>query len=180
MNKTLTALLLLGLGALARPAHAEALAEADVVAEALASNPAYAATAAQLAQSVAALHSAEARYDPALILDAGVTRTRNPSLSLSSGTVTSTQTLYSANANLRKQLVGGAQFTLTLGSTWQKVETPFVNNGAGTTTLQTPTVVTTGPGYSLVAKAAVVLPLLRGAGRDVGLAAGGMTMKASW
>lgn len=172
MNKNLTALLALGLGALTPAnARAEALTEADVVSEALARNPAYAATAAQLSSTIAALRSAEARYDPTLTLDAGANRLRNPSLSLTSGTVTSTQSSYSANANLRKQLVGGAQLTFSLGSTWQKVETPFVNNGAGTTTLQTPTVVTTGPGYSLLAKAAVTLPLLRGSGSDVGLAA---------
>jgi outer membrane protein TolC len=169
MNEPLFFRIVLGLGLISGWARAEPLAESQVVAETLGHNPAYAAQAAQLAQAVASLHSAEARYDPTLTLDAGVTRSKNPSLSVS-GTLTSTQTLFSANAALRKQLIGGAQFTFSLGTSWQQAQTPFASNGAGTA-ISTSTVATTGPGYGLVAKAAVSLPLLRGSGTEVGLAA---------
>lgn len=170
MNKLLVAL---GVTLVLAPssARAEPLSEQSLAGLALAQNPAYAATAAQVAQALASLHSAQARYDSSLTLDAGATRTRTPSLSVAGGVLTSTQLVFNSDAILRKKLVVGTEFTLTVGATWQRIETPFVNNGAGTVSVTTPTLLTTGPGYALLAKAAVVHPLLRGSGRDVGLAA---------
>lgn len=149
-------------------ANAETLSAREAVAAAYANNPTYAAQAAQLAQTVAQVTSASAQFDPSLILDAGATRSRNPSLAATGGVTTSTADQLSANAMLKKKLVWGTELSASIGTSYQRTRSPFTfgaqANGASTSLLQL------GPGYSFYGKLAVTQPLLRGAGSEIGLA----------
>ncbi|MBX3259490.1 MAG: TolC family protein [Labilithrix sp.] len=159
------------LAALAAPsadARAESLTPSDVIRQVVEKNPTLRATVQGVAAARASVDSESARYDPTLKVTLGGTRTRNPSLSTNGVLVGSSETVQ-AEATLSKTLSLGTEIYGTVGSTWSRMGSPIFLGSAQSGT--TPLVLTLGPGYLFSAKAGVTQPLLRGAGRDVVMAA---------
>lgn len=146
----------------AADAHAQ-LTEAEVVQRAVASNPSLRAALLELERARLSVDSEDARYDPTLIIDAGLTRGETPSLTTTDTRITGSTTA-EAGVAARKTFSFGTDLTLRLGSTFQRRDAAVVLEGF-------PAQPALGPGYGLNARLTLAQPLLRGAGRDVGEAA---------
>jgi outer membrane protein len=150
-------------------AGAEPISANQAVDEALRHNPTLRAAVAELNGAQALTQSESARYDSTLLLAAGATRTKNPSLSPgSSGVSVSTSDTFETSATLQKTLATGTQLSASLGASASRSASPYVFSSAQGDA--TPVVLRTGPGYLLSARLGVTQPLLRGAGSEVTLA----------
>jgi outer membrane protein TolC len=122
-------------------------------------NPGLRAALVRLQSARLSVQSEQARFDPVLVLDSGVTRTETPFLVRPESTRTSQSTNAELGVGARKHLVWGTDLQLRLSGSWQLSESPqtFGMIPAGEL----------GPGYGLAARLTLMQPLLRGAGRDV-------------
>jgi outer membrane protein TolC len=138
------------------------LTEARVLELAVARNPGLRASMLELESAELLVDSEVDRYEPMLLLDAGVTRTESPSLT-PTGTSTNGGTTASTGAAVRKAFPWGTSLTLRLGGTYQLTDARSLSTTVGS--FDTPAL---GPGYGLNARLTLAQPLLRGAGREVG------------
>lgn len=157
--RSLSALALFGaITATGVSADARPMTEAEVVELAIAQNPSLRAAMADEASASYGLRSAESAFVPILGLDAGVTRSESPTLARDGVTTGETRTV-DMGASLRKRFVTGTDLSLRLGGSYLLSRTSIPGSSD---------VFTMGPGYGLNLRLALVQPLWRGAGRDVG------------
>jgi outer membrane protein len=139
------------------PAKGRLLTPDQAVAVAIENSPVLGGSVAQARQSRWALTSELAKFDPTLVLDAGVTRSQSPSLA-TTGTSTPRVDSATTGAELKKKFSLGTDLSLRVAGTWQQTQMAAM---PGQTDL-----LTMG-GYGLSAKLGVTQPLLRGAGSEV-------------
>lgn len=150
-------------------AGAQPLSANEALNEAIRNNPTLRAAAAELNAAQALTQSESARYDAALTLAAGATRTKNPSLSPGSSSVSvGSSDVAETSAVLQKTLSTGTQLSTSVTASASRSSSPYVFSSAQGEA--EPVVLVTGPGYLLSAKLGVTQPLLRGAGSEVTLA----------
>jgi outer membrane protein TolC len=140
------------------PANPRWLTPDQAVAVALQNSPVLGGSVAQARQSRWALTSELTKFDPTLILDAGVTRSQSPSLSMA-GTAVPRMDTASIGAELKKKLSLGTDLSLRVAGSWQQTQMAAMPGQSDLLTM--------GPGYGLSAKLGVTQPLLRGAGSEV-------------
>jgi outer membrane protein len=143
--------------AVAPSAFAQSLTPDQAVAIALQNSPVLGVSVAQTREARWALVSEETRFAPTLLLDAGVTRTQNPSLSMNGVTVPRSD-VATAGAELDKRFSIGTDVALRLAGSWQRTQMAAMPGQS--------TMLTMGPGYGLSARLGVTQPLLRGAGTE--------------
>lgn len=156
--RTLSALAVVGSITAAASAEARPMTEAEVVELAIVQNPSLRAAMADEASASYALRSAESAFVPIFGLDAGVTRSESPTLARQGVTTGETRTI-DMGASLRKRFVTGTDLSLRLGGSYLLSRTSIPGSSD---------VFSMGPGYGLNLRLALVQPLWRGAGRDVG------------
>lgn len=150
-------------------AGAQPLTANEALNEAIRHNPSLRAAVSELNAAQALTQSESARYDAALTVAAGATRTKNPSLSPGSSSVSvSTSDVAETSATLQKTLSTGTQLSASVGASASRSSSPYVVSS--TQGDVEPVVLVTGPGYLLSARLGVTQPLLRGAGSEVTLA----------
>ncbi len=139
------------------------LSERDVVAAALAHNPALAATMTELRRAQLAEQAEEHRYSFVLGLDSSATNTRSPGLG-PSGITTPQATTYSAGVDVSRHTALGTDLKLRLENWRQTNQSSFLD---ATTAPPSMLTYSLGPAYGTSVKFTLTQPLLRGAGRDV-------------
>lgn len=144
-----------------RASAASELRESDAVALALENNPSLRSSAIEVRRAQRTVLVEQERWAPTLIAKAGFTRTQSPNLG-SNGINTPLNNVYETSIELQKQLQTGTQLSLSLSGTRQ-TSTQYLFLSASQ-----PMRLTLGPSYGVAAKASIVQPLLRGAGRDIG------------
>lgn len=138
-------------------ARGQLLTPDQAVSIALDNSPVLGSSTAQARQARWALTSEATKFDPTLVLDTGITRTQNPSMSTSGTAVPKTDTA-SVGAELKKKFSLGTDVSLRLAGTWQQTQMAAMPGQSSMLTM--------GPGYGMSAKLGVTQPLLRGAGSE--------------
>jgi outer membrane protein TolC len=136
------------------------ISEAQAVAMAVARNPDLRIALLALRQAEQDVIAEEDRYAPILQLDGGVTHTESPSLSSQGGVTTSGSDAVVFGQQISKTFPWGT------GVSFRLEEARTSRSAQAFTGSQNE--VTLGPGYSILGRLAVVQPLLRGLGTDVG------------
>lgn len=158
----LAACALLGVAAQASAqAPARSLGEQDAVAAAVAQNPTLHVALLRATQDRHFLAAEQALYTPLFDASAGYTRSRAPSL-FGDGVRVGQSDVLEVGAGVTKPFdIGTVLSASVLGQRWTRsssTDAAVLGGGAS------------GPGYALLGQLAVSQPLLRGSGRDVGLA----------
>lgn len=148
-------------------AEARPTTEGEVVSIAIANNPSLRAAMADYESAEWAVRGAESRFVPIFGLDAGVTRSKAPSLTLDGVSNGSESLTAEAGASLRKQFITGTELSLRLGGSWLRNRSQSSFRDL-TTNLPSSEIMTIGPGYGLNLRLGLFQPLWRGAGREVG------------
>jgi outer membrane protein TolC len=136
------------------------ISESQAVAMALARNPDLRAALLALRQAEQTVLAEEDRYAPVLSLDAGVTHSETPSLSSRGGITTSSTENIVLGQQISKTFPWGTGLSFRLEEN-RTSRTAQIFTGSEDR-------VTLGPGYSMMGRLALVQPLLRGFGSDVG------------
>jgi outer membrane protein len=153
------------------------LDERQVVELAIARQPGLKAAMSQLESARWNLNGEEGRFGATLVLDGSYSRNTSPQLFLT-GTSISTTKRVDAGAELRKHLIYGTDLALRVAGNWMELEgkrnVALTNPGMGATTGGTASFASPagkyGPGAGFLGKISLTQPLLRGAGRTVGVA----------
>jgi outer membrane protein TolC len=146
------ALLLIALMFPLRATAQAPLTEAQAMQLAIDRNPSLRAAILELQSARLTVESESARYEPVLLLDAGLTRSESPSLT-ETGTSTSGGTNVDAGVGARKPFPWGTSLTLRLGGRYQRSDARILSTSVGQFNQSA-----LGPGYGLNARLTLAQP----------------------